>query len=205
MSNIKFDTDRLNQIIQNTENAKSQGEPAAKDVSYFEKELREKDGGSQDSRQNDDDDSGTAPKNSPFDGIFQNPFSMVKESAKTAEVQTAPPAENDITEKMVEQILLSDPKDGEQEIRIRLSDAILKDTEIQLKRLNDGSLQILLTSGNASSVQTLVAQQFELKKRLEQIENTAVSVEVSTQDQDRNDTQQESRGLFDLYSYYKQN
>lgn len=197
MSSIKFDTDRLNQIIQNSSAEKSaqHGSVSQDDISFFERELQQKE---------EKDDSRNEPKTSPFESFFQDAF-KTKGTEQTANI-SAPTANaelGEITEKMVERILVSDPKAGEQEIRIKLSDNILKDTEISIKRLNDGSLQIQLSSNNANSQQTLIAQQFELKSRLERLENTQVSVEVSTDSQEKNNTEQQSRGLFDLYDYYK--
>lgn len=199
MSNIKFDTDRLNQIIQNSstqKNAQTSQSPSQSDVSFFEKELQQKE---------ERDNGEQTPKSAPLESLFQDAF-KTKGTEQAAQI-SAPSANaelGEITEKMVERILVSDPKAGEQEIRIKLSDNILKDTEISIKRLNDGSLQIQLSSNNINSQQTLIAQQFELKNRLEQIENTEVSVEVNTENQEeKNDAEQQSRGLFDLYDYYK--
>lgn len=199
MSNIKFDTDRLNQIIQNSEHGTSSS-PSADDVTFFEKEIQNDANSNRQS--SDDDSSGNTGSGSPFEGIFQNPFSVVKEQPKVTETASQQNFDTEITDKMIERILVSEPKDGDREIRIKLNDSILKDTEIHLKRLNDGSLQISLNSNNANSLQTLVAQQFELKARLEQIEKASVSVEVNTESQN-NDTDQQSRGLYDLYQYYK--
>lgn len=199
MSNIKFDTDRLNQIIQNSEPGTASA-PSADDISFFEKEIQNNPNSA---RQNSEDDSSSnTGSSSPFEGIFQNPFAVIKDQPKITETAPQQNTDAEITEKMIERILVSDPKDGDQEIRIKLNESILKDTEIHIKRLNDGSLQISLNSNNANSLQTLVAQQYELKTRLEQIENASVSVEVNTESQD-NDTEQQSRGLYDLYQYYK--
>ena len=136
----------------------------------------------------------------PFESIFKNSFfseNKVQETQNLANTDM----DFELTDKLVDRILVSDAKAGESEVRLQLGDTILKDTETSIKRLLDGSLEIKLNSSNYNSAQTLVSQQFELKSRLEKLENCTVTVEVNTENQEQgNDANQKSRGLFDLYN-----
>lgn len=192
MSNFKIDNNRLDQLINNTGNSgKPCSSPSSRDVSEFEKNMERKEENDND-KQND--------SQNPFESIFKNSFFSEK---SVQETQAAANTDMDfeLTDKLVDRILVSDSKAGESEVRIQLGDDILKDTEISIKRLQDGSLEIKLNSNNYNSTQTLVSQQFELKSRLEKMENCNVTVEVNTENQEQgNDANQKSRGLFDLYN-----
>jgi type III secretion system needle length determinant len=139
-------------------------------------------------------------KTNPFESIFKNSF-FSESKVQETQILTKTDMDFELTDKLVDRILVSDAKAGESEVRLQLSDNILKDTEISIKRLLDGSLEIKLNSGNYNSAQTLVSQQFELKSRLEKMENCTVTVEVNTENQEQgNDANQKSRGLFDFYN-----
>lgn len=193
MSNFKIDNNRLDQLINNSgSNGKSVScSPSSRDVSEFEKNMNkneEKDNGRQEQNQN------------PFESIFKNSFFSEKNVQETQNLANSN-MDFELTDKLVDRILVSDTKAGESEVRLQLGDDILKDTEISIKRLQDGSLEIKLNSSNYNSTQTLVSQQFELKSRLEKMENCNVTVEVNTENQEQgNDTNKQSRGYFDFYN-----
>lgn len=191
MSNFKIDNNRLDQLISVENSGKTHFSPSSRDVSEFEKNMErneEKDNDKQEQSQN------------PFESIFKNSFfseNKVQETQNLANTDM----DFELTDKLVDRILVSDAKAGESEVRLQLGDTILKDTEVSIKRLLDGSLEIKLNSSNYNSTQTLVSQQFELKSRLEKLENCTVTVEVNTENQEQgNDANQKSRGLFDLYN-----
>lgn len=194
MSNFKIDNNRLDQLINNSgSNGKSVScSPSSRDVSEFEKNMNkneEKDNGRQEPNQN------------PFESIFKNSFFSETSVQETQSVMQNTEIDFELTDKLVDRILVSDSKAGESEVRIQLGDDILKDTEISIKRLQDGSLEIKLNSNNYNSTQTLISQQFELKSRLEKMENCNVTVKVNAENQEQgNDANQKSRGLFDFYN-----
>lgn len=192
MSNFKIDNNRLEQLMNNSGKfEKAHSAPSSRDVAEFEKNLE---------RKEQDSDKGQEQNQNPFESIFKNSFFSENKVMETQPVLQNTDIDFELTDKLVDRILVSDTQ-GTNEVRIQLSDSILKDTEITLKRLQDGSLEIKLNSTNYNSTQSLVAQQFELKSRLEKIENCTVTVEVNADSQEQgNDTNQKSRGLFDFYN-----
>lgn len=192
MSNFKIDNNRLDQLINNTgNNRQTSSSPSSRDVSEFERNMGRKE-------ENDNDKQNESQN--PFESIFKNSFFSEKSVQETQALANTD-MDFELTDKLVDRILVSDTKAGESEVRIQLGDDILKDTEISIKRLQDGSLEIKLNSNNYNSTQTLVSQQFELKSRLEKMENCNVTVEVNTENQEQgNDTNKQSRGLFDFHN-----
>lgn len=192
MSNFKIDNNRLDQLINNTgNNGKTFSSPSSRDVSEFERNM---------GRKEDNDNDKHNESQNPFESIFKNSFFTENTVQETQNIANAD-MDFELTDKLVDRILVSDTKAGESEVRIQLGDDILKDTEISIKRLQDGSLEIKLNSNNYNSTQTLVSQQFELKSRLEKMENCNVTVEVNTENQEQgNDTNKQSRGLFDFHN-----
>ncbi len=191
MSN-KVDSNRLDQLINSSGNSgKTFSSPSSRDVSEFEKNMEKKENNENDRQEK---------NQNPFESIFKNSF-FSESKVQETQILTKTDMDFELTDKLVDRILVSDAKAGESEVRLQLSDNILKDTEISIKRLLDGSLEIKLNSGNYNSAQTLVSQQFELKSRLEKMENCTVTVEVNTENQEQgNDANQKSRGLFDFYN-----
>lgn len=191
MSNFKIDNNRLEQLMNNSENSgKASSAPSSRDVSEFEKNMQ---------RKEQDKDREQGQNQNPFESIFKNSFFSENKVQETQTVMQNSEIGFELTDKLVDRILVSD-KQGASEVRIQLSDDLLKDTEITLTRLQDGSLEIKLNSTDYNSTQSLVAQQFELKSRLEKIENCNVTVEVNTDNQEQgNDANKKSRGLFDFY------
>lgn len=192
MSNFKIDNNRLDQLINSGNSGKTCSSPSSRDVSEFEKNMQ---------RKEQDNDKGQEQNQNPFESIFKNSFFSETSVQETQSVMQNTEIDFELTDKLVDRILVSDSKAGESEVRIQLGDDILKDTEISIKRLQDGSLEIKLNSNNYNSTQTLISQQFELKSRLEKMENCNVTVEVNAENQEQgNDAHQKSRGLFDLYN-----
>lgn len=203
MSNMKLDNARLDKIIDRSENARTEtGNPTEKDISLFEKEMKthgeKQNSQEQEQKQEQNDDGSQSAPSSAFESIFSMAFSSVKENS-IQEITAPIPEPNELTDSLIERILVSDPKSANQEVRIKLNESVLQDTEIRIIRHNDGSLHIQLNSDNANSVQTLAAQQFELKTRLERIESTPIIVEVNSQDREESDRNRRSRGLSDPY------
>lgn len=192
MSNFKVDNNKLDQLINNmSSSGKASSSPSSRDVSEFEKNMNR-------NEQNEEKDQ--AQSQNPFESIFKNSFFSENKVQETQPVLQNTDIDFELTDKLVDRILVSDTQ-GAGEVRIQLSDSILKYTEITLTRLQDGSLEIKLNSSDYNSTQSLVSQQFELKSRLEKIENCNVTVEVNADNQEEgNDANQKSRGLFDLYN-----
>lgn len=192
MSNFKIDNNRLEQLMDNSgKSVKAHSAPSSRDVAEFEKNLE---------RKEQDSDKRQEQNQNPFESIFKNSFFSENKVQETQPVLQKTDIDFELTDKLVDRILVSDTQ-GASEIRIQLSDSILKDTEITLKRLQDGTLEIKLNSNDYNSTQSLVSQQFELKSRLEKIENCNVTVEVNADNQEQgNDANKKSKGLFDLYN-----
>ena len=122
-------------------------------------------------------------------------FSEVEGMASAGPVHAAGLSAEEL-DRLVERILVS-AEDGRQEVRLTLSDRILPGTEIILSRTPEGMLSVSLHCTDSSSFQTLVASQFDLKKRLEAHEMAAVEVSVDIQQEDGN-ADRRSRGYFAL-------
>ena len=126
-------------------------------------------------------------------------LSSLFESKMNTAAAPAPAAANTggLVDDLVRRILVSDPKSGTPaEIRLQLNDSILPDTRITLRRNQDGLLNVLLETGNASSMQTLVSAQQILRERLEKhgpVEVKVCSAEESRQND--NDANRRSQGL----------
>lgn len=128
----------------------------------------------------------------PMDSLFsQMTQSTTATSAPTSEI-------NQLTTTLAERILVSDPKGGEQEVRIMLNDSTLRGTEIRITRTPEGMLNLTLATDNASSFQTLVGAQDSLKQKLEQMEKSDVRVTVMDESQQNdNNENRRSAGFVD--------
>ena len=122
-------------------------------------------------------------------------FSEVEGMASAGPVHAAGLSADEL-DRLVERILVS-AEEGRQEVRLTLSDRILPGTEIILSRTPEGMLSVSLHCTDASSFQTLVASQFDLRQRLEAHEMAAVEVSVDIQ-QEGGDADRRSRGYFAL-------
>jgi type III secretion system needle length determinant len=106
-----------------------------------------------------------------------------------------PMPSGELVESLVERILVGQNADGGQEVRLRLGSDTLPGTEIRLTKNADGTLQVVLATDNASSFQTLVAAQHDLKARLERLD-CPVRVDVTSESgSEDNDSRRRSRGL----------
>ncbi|MDR2164525.1 MAG: hypothetical protein LBO79_02620 [Zoogloeaceae bacterium] len=100
----------------------------------------------------------------------------------TAPVAAARPAaasEGETLEKLVRQILVARPEEtGHSEVRLRVQDGLLPDTEIRLTRGADGLLSVTLSTGRDDAFQTLVGAQSALKDLLNAREKQEVRLTV---------------------------
>jgi hypothetical protein len=136
------------------------------------------------------------------DSILQ---SMLQRAAPPESAAVAAASANaglaDRIEELAERILVSarDSLDNKvPEVRITLKDSILPDTEVVLRRSEDGALRVLLITDNASSRQTLLESEGLLREKLSSF-NSSVSVEILERGEERQgqegDSQRRSRGL----------
>ena len=95
---------------------------------------------------------------------------------------------------LVSRILVSSPEKGSTEVRLTLSDAALRGTEVTLLRDAAGMLSVKIVAADPRAFQTLVASRGELVSALEAQESEGVTV-VMEDGADANDTRQRSRGL----------
>jgi Type III secretion protein (HpaP). len=169
--------------------------PDAKDD--FERAM-EKRGGESSEEQGSDGEDGQHSQAMPSASSLLSSLFEGKMSPVTA---PAPAVSNldDLVDDLVQRILVSDPKSGSPaEIRLQINDAVLPDTEIILQRGPDGLLSVLLTSGNASSLQTLISAQQILAEQLER--HGPANVRVASTEESRqgdNDANRRSQGLMD--------
>lgn len=97
-------------------------------------------------------------------------------------------------EALVSRILVSSPEKGSTEVRLTLSDAALRGTEVTLLRDAAGALSVKIVAADPRAFQTLVASRGDLVSALEAQEPEGVTV-VMEDGAGANDTRQRSRGL----------
>ncbi|MBQ7457137.1 MAG: hypothetical protein IJS54_06005 [Desulfovibrio sp.] len=140
----------------------------------------------------------TMPSNT---SLIDNLFANRMEAAAPPPPPQAPAANNlvDMAEKIASQILVSESKNGEQEVRITLGEGTLKGTEFSIVRGNDGQLAVKVLCANAQAFQTAVQGQQSLVAALE-TRGERVRVTVENSGQESGDQQRRSRGLeyFDI-------
>ncbi len=193
---IKMDTTRPD-TDSRPQGSQSPGVPHPGDKEDFEKamgEKREGESGSEDESREQGRDGQAMPSASSLLGsLFESKMSAV----------AAPPPIggnlDDLVDGLVQRILVSDPKSGAPaEILLQLNDSVLPDTQITLQRGPDGLLSVLLTTGDPSSMQTLVSAQQSLRERLEK--HGPVDVRLSGAEESRqgdNDANRRSQGMVD--------
>jgi type III secretion system needle length determinant len=87
---------------------------------------------------------------------------------------------DDMLDKLVQQILVSDPEQtGDSEVRLVVQESLLPDTEIHLSRGADGILSVTLATGQSGAFQTLVSAQTELRALLSAHEQQDVRLVVT--------------------------
>lgn len=100
-------------------------------------------------------------------------------------------------EALAEQILVSSRDAGEAEVRIRLRDGVLPDTEIRLTRELSGRLVVRVVTGDPQTFQTLVSARNDLADALSATESRGVAVFVDRNGPDDDAAGRRSRGLTD--------
>lgn len=100
-------------------------------------------------------------------------------------------------EALAEQILVSSRDAGEAEVRIRLRDGVLPDTEIRLTRELSGRLVVRVVTGDPQTFQTLVSARNDLADALSTTESRGVAVFVDRNGPDDDAAGRRSRGLTD--------
>ena len=198
MSNsIKMDTARVEHTGSRLDAPQGSGAPNPGARDDFEKAM-ERRGGESSGEEHHDGEDGQNPQAMPSASSL---LSSLFESKMSAVAAPAPVVSNldDLVDDLVQRILVSDPKAGAPtEIRLQLNDAVLPGTEIVLQRGPDGLLNVLLASGNASSLQTLVSARHTLAEELER--HGPVTVRVVSAEENRqgdNDANRRSQGLVD--------
>lgn len=147
--------------------------------------------------------SGDAPADAPDDDVpgqmpslpLNDLFSGRMTSITPGEVRPqAPMPPGELAEKLVERILVGQTADGGQEVRLRLGPDVLPGTEIRMTKGPDGTLEVVLVTDDASSFQTLVAAQSDLKARLERLDSP-VRIDITSESgAEDNDSNRRSRG-----------
>ena len=204
-SSIKMDNVRLEQADTRSGGASGPTDPGQGAKDKFDEAMtgrkdgeRGKDGQSGQGGDKDGDPNAQAMPSaaSLFSSMFESRMGNVGAAAQVS----APDGDmGELVDKLVDRILVSEPKAGNQaEVRIQLNDTALRDTEIILNRGADGLLSVRLVTDNASSMQTLVAAQQGLKEQLEK--HGPASVQVQSPGESRsgdNDSNRRSQGMVD--------
>ena len=98
---------------------------------------------------------------------------------------------------LIERILVAEPSQGKQEVRITLADGLLKDAELTILRNADGQLNVRVSCNNINAFQTAVSARQGLVEALE-AHGERVEVVIDrgeSQDGNEGDSRQRSRGL----------
>lgn len=171
-------------------------DPGPEDKDNFEKAMSEQRDGKSFSEGDDEESGMPAGQAMPSASSLLGSLFASKMDAIAA---PAPAAVNldELVDGLVQRILVSDPKTGgPAEIQLQLNDSVLSDTQITLRRDPDGLLSILLATGNAASMQTLVSARQSLHDQLEKHGPVSVSInETKGNGQSDNDANRRSQTL----------
>ena len=118
--------------------------------------------------------------------------------AGVAAPEASPTADADNNlDKLVERILVAEPEQGAQEVRITLGEGILKGAELSIMRHADGQLAVRVSCMDAASFQTAVSARQGLADALESRgERVQVVVDRGdASDGNEGDTRRRSQGL----------
>ena len=148
---LKVDSFRLQQASHRSSSSSSAGTvPSERDVTDFEKAMQrpdeQRDSGEQPSGRHDEQDMDMSqwsaqrnmPMSTPLDSLFGNRMPTMPEAAGTASDSA------ELVNRLLERILVAEPKGGGSEIRLMLNDDVLPGTEVHLLRSADGSLAVKL-------------------------------------------------------------
>ncbi len=137
-----------------------------------------------------------------IDGLFRGASGMPAMGAAAANAaQAASMPDGEALEALVSRILVNTPEKGGSEVRLTLSDAAFRGTEVSIMRDLSGALTVKIVSSDPSAFQTLVSSRNELLSSLQAQEKAPVSVEMEEDrggSDDPNDARRRSRGLDDL-------
>lgn len=138
-----------------------------------------------------DDDAPEQMPSLPLNDLFSGRMTSITPGEVRPE---APMPPGELAEKLVERILVGQTPDGGQEVRLRLGPDVLPGTEIRMTKAPDGTLEVVLVTDDASSFQTLVAAQSDLKARLERLDSP-VRIDITSESgAEDNDSNRRSRG-----------
>ena len=147
---------------------------------------------------------GAAQRNdSSLDALFRSfsAFGTAQQSASASAPAEAPPAQNGVLDpdnlnSLVSRILVNSPESGPAEVRLTISDSVLRGTEIAITRDLTGQLSVQILCKDPSSFQTLVASRNDLQQILQSEERQPVNISMSQEaGAEENDSRQRSRGL----------
>ncbi len=193
---MKVDSARLEQVGAGEDTPGPQ-RPDKDAVQRFHESMettkKDREGGSADTpgEGTDDDTPGQMPS-LPLNDLFSGRMASITPGAARPEAPVPP---GELAERLVERILVGQTADGGQEVRLRLGPDVLPGTEIRMTKSPDGTLQVVLVTDNASSFQTLVAAQSDLKTRLERLD-CPVRIDITSESgAEDNDSKRRSRGV----------
>ncbi len=131
--------------------------------------------------------------------LMESLFSgRMQETPQVAAPEAAPATDmGEAMDKLVERILVAEPAQGAQEVRITLGDGMLKGAELSIMRHADGQLAVRVSCMDAASFQTAVSARQGLAEALE-ARGEHVQVVVDRGDAgggNEGDSRQRSQGL----------
>ncbi len=138
-----------------------------------------------------------------IDGLFRGASGMpaMGDASAAGAAQAATMPDGEALEALVSRILVNTPERGGSEVRLTLSDAAFRGTEVSIMRDLSGALTVKIVSSDPSAFQTLVSSRNELLSSLQAQEKAPVSVEMEEDRgdaDDSNDSRRRSRGLDEL-------
>lgn len=138
-----------------------------------------------------------------IDGLFRGASGMpaMSDASAAGAAQAATMPDGEALEALVSRILVNTPERGGSEVRLTLSDAAFRGTEVSIMRDLSGALTVKIVSSDPSAFQTLVSSRNELLSSLQAQEKAPVSVEMEEDRgdaDDSNDSRRRSRGLDEL-------
>lgn len=178
----------------------AQRQPSADDARSFADAYEKGDerGKEQERHGRDGEKQGTQTMPSPA-SLMESLFAgRMQETAPAAAPESAPAADmGEVMDKLVERILVTEPTQNAQEVRLTLGDGMLKGAELSIMRHADGQLAVRVSCMDAASFQTAVSARQGLAEALE-ARGERVQVVVDRGDAgggNEGDSRQRSQGL----------
>ncbi|MBQ3059973.1 MAG: hypothetical protein IJD16_06640 [Desulfovibrio sp.] len=176
---MEISTQYLQQADENMQTRQhgTRQEPGADDRDKFEQVMQNEGEGQQ--RQESVPGSNAPSPSSLMESLFGQRLSDIHGGPSAAVGEAAPASRlNELVDKLVDSILVSEPGKGDPEVRLSLGEGLLKGAELRLTRAADGLLSVHLSCPDVNAFQTAVGAQDSLRTALERT-GEQVRIEVN--------------------------